>query len=117
MKKKTETTPGRTEVHEWTLNTPSGKATLSLAQKGRRYTVTDFTVHSNPDLCLGFAPTGPGIENMDVNSDSMQVFYISTEVKVDGVYLSTLEMRANSPEELKAALEKVRLRPFLREAI
>lgn len=109
MTVKTTQAPGREDVHTWEVRTPSGPATLTLAQKGRTFTVTDFTVKSNPDLSLAFEPKGAGVENLDETSDAAQCFNVSLKVRVDGITLTPSEMRANSPEELRAALSKVGL--------
>lgn len=103
--------------HTLTVHTPVGKARLVLAQKGRKFTVEDFEVHGRPELSLAFVAKGDGIENLDESSDARQCFGVSTRVRYQGVILDTLEMKANSIEELAYALKQVPLRAYSHEEI
>lgn len=109
--------PGFEQTHTLQLATPSGPATLVLRQKGRLYTVQSFEVEGHPGRSLAFSPAGPGVENLDEASDAMQCFGCSTRIRLDGVLLSNSEMKANSLEELTAALRKAKLRTFDREEV
>ena len=76
-------------------------------------------VDGRPELCnLGFSPKGTGVENLDEQSDAIQCFNISTQVRVDGnVLLGSREMKAASLEELQAALAKTKLLAWNREEV
>lgn len=100
-----------------TVNTPSGKATLRLSQKGRRFTVLAFEVEGKPDLALAFEPKGPDVENLDERSDIAQCFNLSNKIRYNGVTLGNSEMIANSIEEVVYALRNVKLRAYNHEEI
>jgi hypothetical protein len=106
-----------TQEHVLSVYTPSGKASLHLGQKGRRFTVLAFEVEGKPDLDLAFAPDGAGVENLDGTSDIAQCFNLSNKVRYNGVTLSNQEMIANSFEELVYALQNVKLRAYNHEEI
>lgn len=103
--------------HELELATPCGKARLTLAQQGRVYQVCEFEVADRPELSLAFASEGPGIENLDRDSDIAQCFNLSNKIRYQGVTLGSLEMKANSLEELAYALKNVKIRLYNHEEI
>lgn len=104
-------------MHELQLNTPCGKARLTLAQQGRVFEVCAFEVENRPELSLAFAPSGLGVENLDTDSDIAQCFNLSNKIRYQGVTLGNLEMKANSLEELAYALKNVKIRVFNHEEI
>lgn len=105
------------DTHTLKVHTPAGNATLVLARKGRRFTVLSFEVDGNPDLSLAFAPDTPGFENLDENSDAAQCFNLSHRIRYGSVILDSLEMQANSIEELEYALKRAKLRAYNHEEI
>jgi hypothetical protein len=108
--------PGLVQTRDLTIKTKLGVFKMTFAQKGRMFALEHFELDGNTDRCLAF--DAKGVENLDEGSDAWQVFGVSTRVRVDGnVILDNREMRANSFEELEAALRKVKLRTFLPEEI
>lgn len=105
------------EIHELTLSSPAGPLRLVLVRKGRVFEVRTFEPVELPDLCVAFLPDVPGFENLDETSDVVQCFGLSTQVRYDKVTLGTLEMRANSIEELVFVLKKAKFRVYNPEAI
>lgn len=105
------------ERFELSLKTPAGTGILVLERTGRKYTVVSFEIPDHPELSLAFAPDGPGVENLDDNSDIAQCFNLSSKVRYNGVVMGSLEMRANSFEELQYALSRVKVRAFNHEEI
>jgi hypothetical protein len=98
--------------HTLAINTQDGKASLVLRRKGRKFEVLSFKIAGRDDLTVAFNPKGPGVVNLDENSDVMQCFGISTKVSYGDVVLGTREMHANSLEELESALKNVKFRMF-----
>lgn len=105
------------EIHELTLSAPFGHVRLDLVRKGRVFEVRTFEPVEHPDLCVAFLHDVPGFENLDKTSDVAQCFNLSTQVRYDNVTLGTLEMRANSIEELVFVLKKAKFRVYNPEAI
>lgn len=106
-----------TDSHTLKVHTPSGKATLVLSRNGRKFTVVSFEVDDNPDLSLAFAPAAPGFENLDETSDIAQCLNLSSRVRYGDVILDSLEMRANSIDELEYALKRAKVRAYNHEEI
>lgn len=105
------------EIHELSLPAPFGPVRLVLVRKGRVFEVRTFEPVEHPDLCVAFLRDVPGFENLDEDSDIAQCFQLSTQVRYDKVTLGTLEMRANSIEELVFILKKAKFRVYNPEAI
>lgn len=105
------------ETFDVSVKTPAGQATMTLSRKGRIFSVDDFVVAGRPELCLAFAPGGPGVENLDECSDMAQCFNLSNKVRYGTVVLGSTEMRANSREELEYALKRVKVQAFNPEEI
>jgi hypothetical protein len=109
--------PGAEVRHSLKLKTNIGAVHLDLVQTGRAFYVERIESEEQPEFQVGFAPTGPGVENLDQKSDAYDVFGISTCIRIDGVTLSNGEMHAHSIEELTSALKKVKLCRWDHEAI
>lgn len=105
------------EEHRLNLHCPAGPVRLILERQGRTFKVDTFEVVGAPDLCVAFAAEQSGFENLDLDSGIAQCFNLSTTVRYDNVTLDTLEMKANSIEELTAVLKKVKLRAYNPEAV
>lgn len=105
------------EKHVLDLHSPDGPVRLVLARQGRLFTVKEFEVVGHPELCAAFAAEQSGFENLDEDSDIAQCFNLSTRVRYDNVTLDTLEMKANSIEELAFVIKKVKLRAYNPEAV
>lgn len=108
-----------TDGNHYTFKVKSGKVEhdFFLVRKGRVYTVEDYFCDGADDRSPGFQPDSAGVENLDKDSDSMQCFNISTRIRYDNVEMGSLEMRANSVEELAYALSQVKIRSWSREEI
>lgn len=109
--------PGAEVRHSLKLKTNIGPVELDLLQKGSTFEVERIESLDEPEFQVGFDPDGPGVINLDKSSDAMDVFNISTTIRVDRITLSSLEMRAHSIEELEAALKKVKFRRWNHEEI
>lgn len=105
------------EEHSLNLHCPAGPVRLVLSRQGRLFAVKKFEVVGHPELCVAFAAEQPGFENLDEGSDIAQCFNLSSRVRYDNVTLDTLEMKANSIEELAFVIKKVKLRAYSPEAV
>lgn len=104
-------------AHTIRVHTPAGPALLVVESRNRKFAVTSFEVEGHPELCLAFAGTGPGVDNLDDESDIAQCFGLSCSIRYNGMRMNAREMNAYSIEGLVAALAVVKLRTFDPEAI
>ena len=109
--------PGAPVRHALKLKTNIGPVELDLLQTGSTFEVERIESLEEPEFQVGFEPQGPGVVNLDNYSDAMDVFGISTSIRVDRITLGSLEMRAHSIEELEAALKSVKFRRWNHEEI
>jgi hypothetical protein len=109
--------PGAPVRHSLKLKTNIGAVELDLLQTGSTFQVERIESLEEPEFQVGFEPKGPGVVNLDDYSDAMDVFGISTSIRVDRITLGSLEMRAHSIEELEAALKSVKFRRWNHEEI
>jgi hypothetical protein len=114
---KKKRTPGAPVRHALKLKTNIGPIELDLLQTGSTFQVERIESLEEPEFQVGFEPKGPGVVNLDDYSDAMDVFGISTSIRVDRITLGSLEMRAHSIEELEAALKSVKFRRWNHEEI
>lgn len=114
-----KTTPceGAALEHEIQLSTPAGKAILCVRGQHRTFKVMSFEVEGRPELCLAFQPSGPGVENLDNDSDIAQCFGLSAEIRYNGMRMSAMQMTAFGVENLVSALGSLKLRVYNPEEI
>lgn len=98
----------------------AGKASdrfrLILSRKNRDFQVLDFVCVNHPERTVAFIPSS-AVEVLDTTSDSAQCLNRVHKVRVGSVVLGTDSMRANSVEELAAALAVVSLSAYDPEEI
>ena len=114
-----KTTPceGAVSEHEIQLSTPAGKAILCVRGQHRTFKTISFEVEGSPELCLAFSPSGPGVENLDQDSDIAQCFGLSAEIRYNGMRMSAMQMSAFGVEDLVSALGSLKLRVYNPEEI
>ncbi|KWU19084.1 hypothetical protein [Burkholderia cenocepacia] len=115
MSKKTK--PVQEVRHEFSLHTNIGIVSIVLNQHGRTFRVERLQRDDEPESCVGFHPSGPGIENLDTTSDAYDVFGISTRIRTADATLGTSEMRAYDIDSLRLILKKVKFASWNHEAI